>query len=130
MSFRIASLEQSILQDLYGKSVEVTAVVSTDAHALAPRVIGTQFAEQSYSALLRVNEITAGTHHYRLRSPARLISSEADFKEILPGQIIRVQVLVQPSKEGRVAALLINKGSFAIVSQPSRWATCCKWRRR
>ena len=122
MSFRIASLEQSILQDLYGKSVEITAVVSTDAHALAPRVIGTQFAEQSYSALVRVNEITAGTHHYRLRSPARLISSEADFKEILPGQIIRVQVLVQPSKEGRVAALLINKGSFAVVSQPSRWA--------
>ena len=122
MSFRIASLEQSILQDLYGKSVEITAVVGTDAHALAPRVIGTQFAEQSYSALVRVNEITAGTHHYRLRSPARLISSEADFKEILPGQIIRVQVLVQPSKEGRVAALLINKGSFTVVSQPSRWA--------
>jgi competence protein ComEC len=33
-----------------------------------------------------------------------------------------VQVLVQPSKEGRVAALLINKGSFTVVSQPSRWA--------
>ena len=122
MSFRIASLEQSILRDLYGNSVEVTAVVSTDAHALAPRVMGTQFTEQSYSALVRVNEITAGTHHYRLRSPARLISSEADFKEILPGQEIRVQVLVQPSKEGRVAALLINKGSFTVVSQPSRWA--------
>jgi len=122
MSFRIASLEQSILQDLYGKSVEITAVVSTDAHALAPRVIGTQFAEQSYSALVRVNEITAGRLHYRLRSPARLISSEADFKEILPGQKIRVQVIVQPSKEGRVAALLINKGSFSVVSQPSRWA--------
>jgi len=122
MSFRIASLEQSILQDLYGKSVEVTAVVSTDAHTLAPRVIGTQFAEQSYSALIRVIEIKEGTHAYRLRSPARLISSEADFKEILPGQIIRVQVLVQPSKEGRVAALLINKGSFTVTSQPSRWA--------
>jgi competence protein ComEC len=122
MSFRIASLEQSILQDLYGKSVEVTAVVSTDAHALTPRVLGTQFTEQSYSALVRVIEIKDGTHTYRLRSPARLISSEADFKEILPGQKIRVQVLVQPSKEGRVAALLINKGSFAVVSQPSRWA--------
>lgn len=122
MSFRIASLEQSILKDLYGNSVEVTAVVSTDAHALAPRVIGTEFAKQGYSALVRVTEIKAGTHTYRLRSPARLISSEADFKEILPGQIIRVQVLVQPSKEGRVAALLINKGSFAVVSQPSRWA--------
>jgi competence protein ComEC len=36
--------------------------------------------------------------------------------------MIRVQVLVQPSKEGRVAALLINKGSFTVVSQPSRWA--------
>ena len=82
MSFRIASLEQSILQDLYGDSVEITAVVSTDAHALAPRVLGTQFAKQSYSALVRVIEIKDGTHTYRLRSPARLISSEGDFKEI------------------------------------------------
>jgi len=122
MSFRIASLEQSILRDLYGNSVEVTAVVSTDAHALAPRVMGTQFAEQSYSALVRVTEIKDGDRQYRLRSPARLISSEGQFKEILPGQKIRVQVLVQPSKEGRVAALLINKGSFTVVSQPSRWA--------
>jgi competence protein ComEC len=122
MSFRIASLEQSVLKDLYGNSVEVTAVVSTDAHALAPRVIGTQFAEQSYSALVRVIEIRDGEHEYRLRSPARLISSEKEFKEILPGQEIRLQVLVQPSKEGRVAALLINKGSFVVQSQPSRWA--------
>ena len=122
MSFRIASLEQSVLRDLYGNSVEVTVVVSTDAHALAPRVIGTQFAEQSYSALVRVIEIRDGEHEYRLRSPARLISSEKEFKEILPGQEIRLQVLVQPSKEGRVAALLINKGSFVVQSQPSRWA--------
>ena len=122
MSFRIASLEQSVLRDLYGKNVEVTAVMSTDAHALAPRVIGTQFAEQSYSALVRVIEIKDGARGYRLRSPARLISSEKAFSEILPGQEIRLQVLVQPSKEGRVAALLINKGSFFVQSQPSRWA--------
>ena len=122
MSFRIASIEQSILQDLYGESVEVTAVLSTDAHALAPRVIGTQFAQQSYSALVRVIEVKDGDRGYRLRSPARLISSEVEFKEILPGQKIRVQVIVQPSKEGRVAALLINKGSFVILSPPSRWA--------
>ena len=122
MSFRIASIEQSILQDLYGNSVEVTAVVSTDAHAIAPRVLGTQFAQQSYSAPVRVIEVKDGDRGYRLRSPARLISSEAQFKEILPGQKIRVQVIVQPSKEGRVAALLINKGSFVVLSPPSRWA--------
>jgi competence protein ComEC len=122
MSFRIASLEQSVLRDLYGKNVEVTAVMSTDSHALAPRVIGTQFAEQSFSALVRVIEIRDGTHGYSLRSPARLISSEKAFSEILPGQKIRLQALVQPSKEGRVAALLINKGSFVIQSEASRWA--------
>ena len=122
MSFRIASIEQSILQDLYGNSVEVTAVVSTDAHAIAPRVLGTQFAQRSYSALVRVIEIKDGDREYRLRSPARLISSEAQFKEILPGQKIRVQVLVQPSNEGRVASLLINKGNFVVISPPSRWA--------
>ena len=122
MSFRIASLEQSVLRDLYGQSVEITAVLSTDSHAIAPRVIGTQFAEQSYSALVRVTEIRDGEYEYRLRSPARLISSEKEFKEILPGQIIVIQAIVQPSKEGRVASLLINKGSFTILSQPSRWA--------
>ena len=122
MSFRIASLEQSVLRDLYGENVEVTAVMSTDAHALAPRVIGTQFAEQSFSALVRVIEVRDGTHGYSLRSPARLISSEKAFSEILPGQKIRLQVLVQPSKEGRVAALLINKGSFVVQSEASRWA--------
>ena len=122
MSFRIASLEQSVLRDLYGKNVEVTAVMSTDAHALAPRVIGTQFAEQSYSALVRVVEIKDGPRGYSLRSPARLISSEKAFSEILPGQKIRLQVLVQPSKEVRVAALLINKGSFVVQSEASRWA--------
>jgi competence protein ComEC len=122
MSFRIASLEQSILQDLYGDSVEVTAVLSTDAHAITPRVLGTQFAQQSYSALVRVIEVKDEDRGYRMRSPARLISSEARFKEILPGQKIRVQVIVQPSKEGRVAALLINKGSFVVLSPPSRWA--------
>jgi len=107
---------------MYGKNVEVTAVMSTDAHALAPRVIGTQFAEQSFSALVRVIEVRDGTHGYSLRSPARLISSEKAFSEILPGQKIRLQVLVQPSKEGRVAALLINKGSFVVQSEASRWA--------
>jgi len=122
MSLRIASLEQSILTDLYSKKVEITAVVSTDSHALTPRVIGTQFAEQSYSALVRVIEVNDGEHRYRLRSPARLISSDTQFIEILPGQKIRIQAIVQPSKEGRVAALLINKGSFVVVSEPSRWA--------
>jgi competence protein ComEC len=122
MSLRIASLEQSILTDLYSKKVEITAVMSTDSHALTPRVIGTQFAEQSYSALVRVIEVNDGEHRYRLRSPARLISSDTQFIEILPGQKIRIQAIVQPSKEGRVAALLINKGSFVVLSRPSRWA--------
>jgi competence protein ComEC len=122
MSFRIASLEQSVLQNLYGKNVEITAVAATDAHALTPRVLGTQFTEQSYSALVRVIEVNDGEHRYKLRSPARLISSEIEFKEILPGQEITLEVVVQPSKEGRVAALLINKGSFVVTTQPSRWA--------
>jgi len=118
----MASIEQSILTDLYSKKVEITAVVSTDSHALTPKVLGTQFAEQSYSALVRVIEVKDGERLYRLRSPARLISSDTQFIEILPGQKIRIQAIVQPSKEGRVAALLINKGSFVVVSQPSRWA--------
>lgn len=122
MSLRIAALEQSVLQDLYGKSVMIEAVATTDAHALAPRVMGTQFAQKSYSGLVRVVAISDGQRQYRLRSPARLISSKAQFSEILPGQHMRLQVVVQESKERRVAALVINKGSFEVTTQASRWA--------
>ena len=122
MSLRIAALEQSVLQDLYGKSVTIEAVATTDAHALAPRIMGTQFAQKSYSGLVRVVAITDGDRRYRLRSPARLISSNEQFLELLPGQQMRLQVVVQESKERRVAALVINKGSFEVLTQASRWA--------
>ena len=122
MSLRIAALEQSVLQDLYGKSVTIEAVASTDAHTLAPRVMGTQFAQKSYSGLVRVVGITDGPRTYQLRSPARLISSDEKFVELLPGQRIRLQVQVQESKERRVAALVINKGAFEIITEPSGWA--------
>ena len=122
MSLRIAALEQSVLQDLYGKSVTIEAVASTDAHALAPRVMGTQFAQKSYSGLVRVIGVTDGSRTYQLRSPARLISSDEKFVEILPGQRMRLQVQVQASKERRVAALVINKGTFEVITEPSRWA--------
>ena len=122
MSLRIAALEQSVLQDLYGKSVTIEAVASTDAHAVAPRVMGTQFAQKSYSGLVRVIGVTDGSRTYQLRSPARLISSDEKFVEILPGQRMRLQVQVQASKERRVAALVINKGSFEVISESSRWA--------
>jgi competence protein ComEC len=122
MSLRIAALEQSVLQDLYGKSVTIEAVATTDAQAMNPRVMGTQFVQKSYSGLVRVVAITDGQRHYRLRSPARLISSNKQFLEILPGQHIRLQVVVQESKERRVAALVINKGNFEVITQASRWA--------
>ncbi len=122
MSLRIAALEQSVLQDLYGKSVTIEAVASTDAHALASRVMGTQFVQKSYSGLVRVIGVTDGSRTYQLRSPARLISSNEKFVEILPGQRVRLQVQVQTSKERRVAALVINKGTFEVITAPSRWA--------
>ena len=122
MSFRQSSLEASILRDLYGQSFEVTAVMATDAHALAPRVMGTSFADQSYSALIRVIAVTAGQEEYTLRSPARLISTDEKIKELLPGQKIHLRVKAIASKEGRVAALLIGNGAITTVSEASRWA--------
>jgi competence protein ComEC len=122
MSFRQSSLEASILRDLYGQSIEVTAVMATDAHALAPRVMGDSVAEQSYSALIRVVEVSAGEQRYTLRSPARLISTDEGMRELLPGQKIRVRVSAVASKEGRVAALLIGKGEILALSEASRWA--------
>jgi competence protein ComEC len=122
MSFRQSSLEASILRDLYGQSFEVTAVMATDAHALAPRVMGTSFADQSYSALIRVRAVSAGQEEYTLRSPARLISTDEKIKELLPGQKIRLRVKAIASKEGRVAALLIGNGAITTLSEASRWA--------
>jgi competence protein ComEC len=122
MSFRQSSLEASILRDLYGQSFEVTAVMATDAHALAPRVMGTSFADQSYSALIRVIAVSAGQEEYTLRSPARLISTDEKIKELLPGQKIRLRVKAIASKEGRVAALLIGNGAITTLSEASRWA--------
>jgi len=81
MSLRQSSLEASILRDLYGKSFVITAVLTTDAHALAPRVMGDSHAEQSYSALIRVIALADGEKNYALRSPARLISTDAAIKE-------------------------------------------------
>lgn len=122
MSFRQSSLEASILRDLFGQSFEVTAVMTTDAHALAPRVMGDSIAEKSYSALVRVIAVNAGDQQYTLRSPARLISTDEGIKELLPGQKIRMRVSALASKEGRVAALLIGKGEILTLSEPSRWA--------
>jgi len=122
MSFRQSSLEESILRDLYGQSIEVTAVMATDAHALAPRVMGDSVAEPSYSALIRVVAVNAGEQRYRLRSPARLISTDEGIRELLPGQKIRLRVSAIASKEGRVAALLIGKGEILTLSEASGWA--------
>ena len=122
MSFRQSSLEASILRDLYGQSIEVTAVMATDAYALAPRVMGDFLAEQSYSALVRVVAVSTGDQNYTLRSPARLISTDKGIRQLLPGQKIRIQVSAVASKEGRVAALLIGKGDILTLSEASRWA--------
>jgi competence protein ComEC len=122
MSLRQSSLEASILRDLYGKSFVITAVLTTDAHALAPRVMGDSHAEQSYSALIRVIALADGEKNYALRSPARLISTDAAIKELLPGQQLRLRVHAMASKEGRVAALLIGKGEIQALTEASRWA--------
>jgi competence protein ComEC len=122
MSLRQSSLEASILRDLYGKSFVVTAVLTTDAHALAPRVMGDSLAEQSYSALIRVIGLVDGEKNYALRSPARLISTDAAIKELLPGQKLQLRVSAMASKEGRVAALLIGKGEIVALTEASRWA--------
>ena len=122
MSFRQSSLEASILRDLYGQSIEVTAVMATDAYALAPRVMGDSLAEQSYSALVLVVAVSIGNQQYTLRSPARLISTDTDIRDLLPGQKIRVQASAVASKEGRVAALLIGKGEILALTEASRWA--------
>ncbi len=121
MSMRQSAVESSVLHAHLGQSMVVRAVLSTDPHKLAPKVIRNSFAPPSYSALVRVVEIEVAGSKYSMRIPARLIATDIDFVNLLPGQMISAEVSALESREGRVAALLISRGEITVLTEPSRW---------
>jgi competence protein ComEC len=119
MSFRIAALDSSAINQFRGAITSVELQVTTDPNRVVPKVFGSSFAPISYSFMgqaLRVDD------RYSMRIPVRVIVSNESVETLLPGQKIRVQAKVLESKEGRVAALLIVKQRVEVLTQPSRWA--------
>ena len=119
MSIRIAALESSALSEFKGSTASVLVQVTTDPTRVAPKVFGTAMAPVSFSFMgqaLKINDL------YALRIPVRVIASTRSVDGLLPGQKIIVKARVLPSKERRVAALLIVNSKIDVVTQASSWA--------
>jgi competence protein ComEC len=119
MSLRLAALSSSTIHGYHDQEVEIVLQVATDPVRVRPKVIGDNFAPISFSFLgqaLTINQ------QERMRIPVRVIASTQSVRGLLPGQKIAVAAKVLPSKERRVAALLIVKQPPQLVTTPSRWA--------
>jgi len=119
MSLRIAALENSVLSDYYNSTTSVQLQVTTDPTKVAPKIMGTAFAPRSYSFLAQALKVD---HRYHLRIPVRVIAATKSVAQLLPGQKIEVTARVLPSKERRVAALLIVSQRVTVITAPSAWA--------
>ena len=119
ISLRIASLDNSALHQYFYRSAQIQVQVSTDPVLVAPRVVGTAFARPSCSFL---GQATLIDNRYRLRIPVRMMASTKSVAQLLPGQKILLVAKVLPSKERRVAALLIVSQKVEITSEPSLFA--------
>ena len=76
----------------------------------------------SWSFLASAIELHSSAGTYRLKLPIRVISPAKNLAGLLPGQIISGQATLVKSKEARVAALALFRGSIKIESPPSLWA--------
>jgi len=109
MSLRQAALSSSEVASNIGKSVEITARITTDPRAVEKKVSGSNFLPPSYSFLAKS------------RVPIRIITTDMSVKNLLPGQEIRGVASIRASKEQRVAALVILK-KVEVISRASSWA--------
>jgi competence protein ComEC len=116
ISLRIASLDNSALHHYFHHSTTIVIQVSTDPILVAPKIVGTAFAKPSYSF---IGQATHLDNRYRLRVPVRIMASTKSVAQVLPGQKLVVVAKVLPSKERRVAALLIVAQKVEIKTQPS-----------
>ncbi len=109
MSLRQAALSSSEIASNIGKSVEITARITTDPREVEKKVSGRNFLPPSYSFLAKS------------RVPIRIITTDLSVANLLPGQEIRGVASIRASKEQRVAALVIMK-KVEVVSAATRWA--------
>ena len=119
ISLRISALENNALQNYLHQATTISVQVTTDPVLLAPKVVGTTFARPAYSF---IGQATYVADRYRMRIPVRVIASTASVARLLPGQRITVFAKVLPSKERRVAALLIVAQRVTLESKASTFA--------
>jgi competence protein ComEC len=122
MSMRQQGLQSSAVTDFYDQRVMVTAQITTDPQLTVKRVSGRNFLPPSYSFMASLQILESAQSKFAMRIPVRIITSDKSITKLLPGQRISGEVAVLKSKESRVAALLINRGTFKVISSPSKWS--------
>jgi competence protein ComEC len=114
MSIRQASLAHSQISRFFMQSATITAEVVTDP---------SKTSTGSYSFIARAVLVNNSSIHYKLRVPIRVMTSKQSITTLLPGQRFSAQGRIVASKEARVAALVVIKDDFHILTPPSRWAS-------
>jgi len=114
MSIRQASLAHSQISRFFMQSATITAEVVTDP---------SKTSTGSYSFIARAVLVNNSSIHYKLRVPIRVMTSKQSVTTLLPGQRFSAQGRIVASKEARVAALVVIKDDFHILTPPSRWAS-------
>ena len=114
MSIRQASLAHSQISRFFMQSATITAEVVTDP---------SKTSTGNYSFIARAVLVNNSSIHYKLRVPIRVMTSKQSVTTLLPGQRFSAQGRIVASKEARVAALVVIKDDFHILTPPSRWAS-------
>ena len=114
MSIRQASLAHSQISRFFMQSATITAEVVTDP---------SKTSTGNYSFIARAVLVNNSSIHYKLRVPIRVMTSKQSITTLLPGQRFSAQGRIVASKEARVAALVVIKDDFHILTPPSRWAS-------
>ena len=114
MSIRQASLAHSQISRFFMQSATITAEVVTDP---------SKTSTGNYSFIARAVLVNNSSIHYKLRVPIRVMTSKQSVTTLLPGQRFSAEGRIVASKEARVAALVVIKDDFHILTPPSRWAS-------
>ncbi|MDP1710916.1 MAG: ComEC/Rec2 family competence protein [Candidatus Nanopelagicaceae bacterium] len=122
MSLRQMALTNSIAHGLIGKVSTIQFQVSTDPTKTKPRVFGTAQSPTNYSFLATALAVESDGRKYRLRVPIRVMTTNKEIREILPGQLISSSGTLIKSKEARVVGLFILRDKLTISTSASRWA--------
>lgn len=115
----MSALESNALNQFRGRTVAITAQISSDPSVRAAKVIGTSLAPKSYSFIASVVEVD---HRYQLRIPVRVIATSQHVAGLLPGQLFEGEAKILPTRELRVADMAIIHSRIHIVTPPSAWA--------